>query len=386
MDHSGHAVAVRRRKLSLWLSMVACMGLGGLLLFAALSIFVTAIALRHAIGIVMAEGVTVELLSASFLALCSLYLGIRCMSCLYQPPALPQGVLLHQHVAPSLHALIARVGKHFGHFPISAVLMTGGMNAAVVQRPRWGLIGPMQTYLLLGVPLTHSVSDRLLAGILAHEFAHLTRQRRGLDAWACHLRAWWFRVLDCTVECLPDRAGRWLDQASASSLQQALRLARLEEIEADDVAARVAGRRLIAEVLVEVAIKERFLADDYWPKVMGQCARMPRPSIRPYREMALGMTAGFRRVSSCVSLEKGLDAVGGSQTDGLCDFHLPLPERLLRLGVTAVNLPGGEPSVAEKHLVAILPSLSHALDRNWWACTRRQWRKHYRSSRQLAVG
>ncbi len=366
--------------------MMACLGLGLVALFAALCLGIGVAASQNAIGIVLAEGVSLDLLLTAGAAVCAFCIGLFCLVSLYQPSALPQGVLLHRNAVPSLHALIERVGKHFGGYRIDAVLMTDGMNAAVVQRPRWGLLGPMQTYLLLGLPLTHSVSDRQLAGVLAHEFAHLNRQRQGLGAWGCHVRAWWFRVLDRLVESLPDLPGRWLDRVSTPSLHGAMRLARLEEIEADQVAAAVAGRSLIAEVLVEVAIKERFLVDDYWPKVMGQCERMPKPSIRPYREMGLGMAAGFRRASSSLDLDMKADMaiseVGDNPVDGLGDFHPPLHERLYRLGVSDIYLPGGEPSVAETHLTALLPSLSLALDRDWWACARAHWRRHYRSCRK----
>lgn len=348
--------------------LLALSGLGGA------SIVLAAFAVRHGIlAIVGADPAKGLLLSMCALVL--LLIGVRCLHWLRAPAPPPRGVLLPYEAAPSLHRFIERVGRHFGFAAFDAVWMTADMNAAVVQRPRWGWIGPMQTHLVLGLPLAHSLSDRQLAGVLAHEFGHLHCQRRGIGAWGCHLRAWWFRVLDRVIEDLPGPLARWLDEASRADLADAMQLARLEEFEADHAAASVAGRNLIGEVLIEVALKERFLIDDYWTKVMAQSAHLPSPSIRPYREMGLGMAAGFRRPEGPGLPEHG---AGFDPEVAAFDPHPPLEARLRRLGLSHVNPVSGEASVAENHLAMLLPALALVFDRAWWADTRRQWRHRYR--------
>ncbi|MGL1834131.1 M48 family metallopeptidase [Rhodocyclaceae bacterium SMB388] len=348
--------------------LLALSGLGGA------SIVLAAFASWHGIhaivGADFAQGVLLTML-----ALVMLFIGATCGHWLRAPAPPPRGVLLPYDAAPSLHRFIERVGRHFGFPAFDAVWMTGDMNATVVQRPRWGWVGPMQTHLLLGLPLAHSLSDRQLAGVLAHEFGHLHRQRCGIGAWGCHLRAWWFRALDRIIEDLPGPLACWLDQASTANLADAMRLARLEEFEADHAAASVAGRHLIGEVLIEVALKERFLIDDYWTKVMAQSAHLPSPSIRPYREMGLGMAAGFRRPEDG-SLPQ--HAAGFDPDVAAFDPHPPLEARLKRLGLSHVNPVAGEASVADNHLAMLLPTLALVFDRAWWADTRRQWRHRYR--------
>jgi Zn-dependent protease with chaperone function len=221
--------------------------------------------------------------------------------------------------------------------------------------------------------LAHSVSERQLGAILAHEFGHLVCQRRALAAWACHVRAWWFRAVDNSIERFP-RLGALLDRLTLDDVMQAQALSRVEEFEADRVAAEAVGAPLLAQTLLEVAARERFLRCDYWVKVMAQCAELPRPSVRPYRDMGLGMVAGFLpsdQRGGCLG-----DDCGGE--DGL---HPTLIERLGALREMPALETLVEDSVAERHLGPILPRLAGALDRAWWSVTRGEWRQVYRRSR-----
>lgn len=308
--------------------------------------------------------------------LCLFYGGTRVFVWLYVPECLPDGVALPHGSETSLRLLITRVGRRFGYPDIDFLWITGDMNAAVVQRPQWGLFGPVRTHLLLGLPLLHSVSTRQLAAILAHEFGHLVLQRQGLDAWSCHARAWWFRVVDRVVDEVPFFSA-FIDRLSRRAVIDALRLAHLEEFEADDAAARVAGARLVSEALIEVALKERFLADDYWSMIMAQSALRPTPSIRPYREMGHGMLAGFRRPET-VGMACACEMFGGD--DAVTNMHPSLSDRLLALGAIRVRgCVDDERSAADVHLGArARTELARTLDHAWWGAIRQDWRTLYK--------
>lgn len=318
----------------------------------------------------------IEMAFVALLAgICFFYAGIRVLVWLYAPESLPDGVALSHGSDTSLRLLIARVGRRFDSPAIDFVWITGDMNAAVVQRPQWGLFGPMRTHLLLGLPLMHSVSTRQLAAILAHEFGHLALQRQGLDAWSCHVRAWWFRVVDRVVDEVP-LLSAVIDSLSNRALVDSLRLSHIEEFEADDAAARVAGARLVSEALVEVALKERFIADDYWSKIMAQSALRPTPSMRPYREMGHGMAAGFRRPET-VGMTCSPEIF--DTDDAVISMHPSLSERLLALGAIRVAVCADERSAADAHLGARAQTeLARALDHAWWGAIRRDWRRLYK--------
>jgi len=168
-----------------------------------------------------------------------------------------------------------------------------------------------------------------------------------------------------------------IDSLSNRAVLDALRLAHLEEFEADDAAARVAGARLVSEALVEVALKERFLADDYWSKIMAQSAIRLTPSMRPYREMGHGMAAGFRR-PEIVSMTCAPELFDGD--DAVTSMHPSLSDRLLALGAIRVAVCADEQrSAADTQLgVRARTELAGTLDHAWWRAIRRDWRRLHR--------
>lgn len=377
MAQAASRLTLTRRRLARQLSWQALAGLTRVAAMMLLLMLAALISLAYASDAFLAGHWPVTMAWLSLVA-AMMFAAWRIFCWLMVPIDLPVGICLAADVAPRFHHLIKRVGERFGGIDIDYVWITGDVNAAVLQRPRWGNFGPMETHLLVGLPLAHSVSPKQLAAILAHEFAHLKYQRQGWAGWGCFLRSWWFRTIDGCIDDLPHLAGllNWL---SAGFVQSALQLARLEEFEADRVAARVVGARRVGDALIEVALKERFLSEDYWHKVMAQSIVQPTPTIRPYREMAHGMIAGFRRPA-----DRGISLVAAmGQNPEAFTIHPSLSQRLQALGVQAETLGSDTRSAADHYLSPILPKLSLEFDRAWWMDTRRVWRYCYRRSRRL---
>ncbi len=67
------------------------------------------------------------------------------------PP--PTGLELHRHQVPRLFQLIDKLTKALQAPRFHRILLTDDFNAGVVQRPRLGVLGWQQNYLLLGLPL-----------------------------------------------------------------------------------------------------------------------------------------------------------------------------------------------------------------------------------------
>ncbi len=299
------------------------------------------------------------------MALCA----VRLVGVALHSSPVPGGIRLPRQAAEEFYRVMDGVALRFGIEPVRNVWISSDMNAVVLQRPAWGWIGPIRTHLLIGLPLAHSVSTAQLDAVLAHEFAHLARQRSGIGAQGAHLRAWWARVLDEAFENFP-WAADWLERRANRFYRDMLRLARLEEFEADACAAQVVGASLLGETLVEIGLKARFLEQDYWPTVMAQSAQFPSPSIRPYREMGLGVAAGFLRRESVAEDLSHYDAGGGS-----LPLHPTLHERLRALGAPMRAAAADETSAADAYFAPLLPTLSWAFDRVWWEETREDWQQ-----------
>jgi len=287
----------------------------------------------------------------------------------------PEGVRLTRDNAPSLYRLVDRLAARLDAPRVDVIRICADMNAAVHQRPLHGTWGRMQTTLVIGLPLVHSVSPRQLAAILAHEMGHLSRQRAGWAGWGAHLRAWWHRVCEriasdncVSAQVITRLFSRWAE----SDLLEALRLNHLEEYEADRVAARLVGAKLLGDTLVEVALKAEFIESDYWDKVMSQAEHLPRPSIRPFRDMGMGVAAGFHTLPRAGLLHSLVSA--GSDSF----MHPTLTDRLVALGVAPQAPAPTARTAANFFLRPALSRVSRRLDSLWWRSTRPAWRRYYR--------
>jgi len=209
--------------------------------------------------------------------------------------------------------------------------------------------------------------------VLAHEFAHLGVQRRGLGKYGALLRAWWLRALDKTGEVFP-MLGTLADRILKRIYTNMARLSRIEEFEADARAAQIVDADLLGETLIEVSLKEHFLFQDYWPRVLAQSRVRAKPLVRPFRDLSLGMSAGFFRDAS----EHGLLGPQASHP-----LHPTPHERLSALHVkphVAAAAAASAPSAAHRYLSPLLLTLAWVFDRAWWQDARPDWQLTYRDA------
>lgn len=364
-----------RPRLATRLGVVASVGLVTVAALVLLAVGITVLALAHSWRS-LNDGAPLATLASSLIAVLAACVGARLAAVLFVPPPAPQGVRLLRDAAPDFYQLIDRIAAHLGADRIDRVWITHDINATVLQRARFGCVGRIDTHLMLGLSLVHSVSRSQLAAVLAHEFAHLAVQRKGVGKLGAHVRAWWLRVLDSACETLPPIESL-ADRSLRRFYRDMLRLSRIEEFEADAMAAQLVGPGLLGETLVEVTLKERFLRRDYWPKVLAQCEVRARPSIRPYREMGLGVEAGFLRPASVRAATDVLLEDGGDET---LPFHPSLHERLRALRVPLRAAAADRPSAARHYFEPLLPTLAWVFDRAWWQDARSGWRQQYRGA------
>jgi hypothetical protein len=110
---------------------------------------------------------------------------------------------------------------------------------------------------------------------------------------------------------------------------------------------------------------------------MAQSRSRPQPSIRPYREMGLGVVAGFRRPRAGADELRQLFDDGASSAN----IHPTLCERLSALRVRPAVSRGERLTAADAYLAPLLPTLAWVFDRAWWQDSQRAWRRTYQLSR-----
>ena len=282
---------------------------------------------------------------------------------LWLPPSEAPGVAVTRGELPALFEVLDRHCAALGIEPLDHVLIGSDMNASVVQLPELGLWGRLRTTLVVGMPLLLSVSPLQFEAILAHELSHLALQRRTAGAWAAQLRAWWHRVLlgiDDNGSVPARMAAVVLSHHASSYLFDAVRLTHLEEFEADQCAAALVGPESLAEALVEVAQKERFMREEYWDAVMTQFeypgAGEP---ILPFRTMAAGLSLGYHRTEMAGNMGELFDHAQS------LELHPRLIERLAALQVGPLSVVTEGPSAADRYLGAVASKLACRLDRAW---------------------
>lgn len=298
------------------------------------------------------------------------------------PP--PDGHALQASEAPALFDLLERLRRRFGTPPIHTVCITGELNAAITQRPNRFCGLPMRNTLVMGLPLALATSPRQFVAVLAHEFGHLRRQRLAFGGLGCYLRALWHQVLEnmeATTSPLQPLFARITEIETPLYCAESLVLSHLDELEADACAAEVVGAKRLGEALAEIALKHRFLADDYWAKVYAQANHSERPSMLPYRHMAAALRAGFDREAFADWFDSLSDV---SNDESRLSTHPSLRERVQALGLDEPVESHAQGSAARRFLGESVARLASDLDQQWWQGQQRSWRKrHWEVTRAL---
>ena len=169
----------------------------------------------------------------------------------------PQGLELQRAQAPTLFGTLDGMrrcmhGPRFHH-----VLVTDEVNAAVVQRPLFGLFGFPRNYLIIGLPLLEAFTPDEALAVVAHEYGHLAGSHSRFGAFIYRLRLTWATIHGVTQQ--------WQGWASWP-LQKLVAwyapyfnaytfvLARANEFQADGASAELVGAAVAASALKRVNI------------------------------------------------------------------------------------------------------------------------------------
>ena len=212
------------------------------------------------------------------------------------PP--PEGRQITRTEAPPLHAWLDELSAALHSAPFHEVLATPACNASVVQVPRLGVFGWPRNYLLLGLPLMEQLSPEEFRAVLAHEFAHLSREHGRFSRWIYRVRLTWEKIFEEMSR--PARAGisfrpliiKFVDWYWPRFNAHAFVLSRLNEYEADAIAARTAGAPHLASALQRLALHSRHLGETVWPEIWKAADLQAQPPEGVFTRLREAMRAG----------------------------------------------------------------------------------------------
>lgn len=287
----------------------------------------------------------------------------------------PEGTVLQARDAPDLFGLIEQLRQRLDAPPFHRVLITDDLNAGVVQVPRLGVLGLYRNYLLIGLPLMKTISVEQFKAVLAHEFGHLAGGDGRTSNWIYHQRIRWMRLAatlgtrDRTVNFLFKPFLKWYAPYFNA---HAFPLARVNEYQADAVAARLTSPRAMAEALTGIDVTRSYLDKHFWPRLYQQADDLPEPALMPYTSMGVQVAVGFDGFSTSTCLEQVL-AVQST----LDDTHPALAERLKALGETPHLAAPAMGQAADQLLGPALAGLAESFDRRWREAVLPSWQQRH---------
>lgn len=200
-----------------------------------------------------------------------------------------QGIILNRKEVPGIYEKVEEIRKKVGGPSVDEIVLVPDFNAAIVQRPRLGLLGWHKNYLLLGMELLQTLPYDQFRAVLAHEMGHLSGNHGKLTCWIYGARSSWVQLLqqlqaDQSFATLLFR--RFFSWFVPYFDAYTFVLARKQEYEADRFALLVEGAEAAARALINSRVKSSYTALRYWPALFKLAGASPTPPNGAYTSIA----------------------------------------------------------------------------------------------------
>ncbi|HLL84736.1 MAG TPA: M48 family metalloprotease, partial [Longimicrobium sp.] len=264
------------------------------------------------------------------------------------------------------------------------MFLTAELNASVMERPRFGMVGWTQRYLMLGLPLLYATPEDEVRATLAHEFAHLSRQHSRSRRMVARAEATWQTLVAGFTHSFRWASFlfvpffRWYTPRLEARAQEA---SRGHEFESDHLAARVSGVPVAARSLLRITVWTARLERVVWPSVFRNSLERPEPAADDYLRVLEAMSEPLGRAE----LEREVRAALRDRTLD-SHSHPSLADRLEALGANAAEAEralAAAPGVtgAAAFLGAAAPSLAAEVGAAWAELAEPQWRQCHTDAR-----
>lgn len=305
--------------------------------------------------------------------LAAIWTFLRALWVKFDPPT---GYVLERVDYPELFREIDYLTSELDALKIHQVIIENNLNAAVVQHPRFGLVGGQQNTLILGLQLLLALSPEEMRSVLAHEFGHLSGNHSRFSGWIYRVRITWERVrssFDNSNSYGARLMRRFFNWYAPTFAAYSFALARNNEYEADRIAAELTSPQTAAKALVNVHTKAPYIEKEYWGVYFRSADNQPLPPSPPFE----GLADFLKR--SPISRETLLSLVEENMMveTHYADTHPALKDRLGNLTDSTVLPETFDANAAEAWLGKRYSEILRHFDKTWLDNNMERWKERY---------
>ena len=341
----------------------------------ALAILILAVALSSTVSLHFRFGTALQFLMGGTLLLTTL-------RALWLPLDPPEGVKLQPKDAPALFEALERIRRKIKGPPIDCVQIDGSFNASITQLPRFGLLGGTTNYLTIGLPILMALDKARFLAVMSHEYGHLRGGHGRFSAWIYRTRLSWTKLehgLGDSANIVTAATQAFLRWYFPRFMAKTFAMARQDEYEADRIAGKLLGREVAGAALTEIAIKGRWLQDEFWPQHWSAALHSFSP-VGPFAAMRTLLTKSVNLDYAKEALRQSL-----SEISDVVDTHPVLRDRLEALDVLHAGrqLPYLSSGAALELLGAGAGKWVAHFDREWIRDNAVDWKQHHNYLRRV---
>lgn len=294
----------------------------------------------------------------------------------------PTGLYVKRKDLPGLYAFVDELSSKLRAPRFHQILLMDDFNAGVIQRPRLGLLGWQQNYLIIGLPLMLALTTEQFRAVLAHELGHLSGNHSRFGGWIYRQRLTWYRIAEGLGEGGNETSWfifkRFLKWYVPFFNAYSFVLARMDEYEADRCAVELTGAKNVAEALINAEIKARFLENSFFSNIYKQVETEIETPKLVFTEMKAAFLKEIPSTESSLYLTQ---ALAGKTNNG--DTHPCLSDRLNALqclpkNQEEISLPATmKVSAAREVLGTALDKFIEHFNQIWYDRMATPWRQKY---------
>ena len=288
----------------------------------------------------------------------------------------PTGYELKRDQFPELFDEIDSLTRSLKSLKIHQVFIENDLNAAVVQHPRFGVLGGQRNVLFLGLQMLLALSPEEMRAVLAHEFGHLSGNHSRFRGWIYRVRTSWLRVMTAFRHSNSFGARmmrRFFNWYAPTFEAYSFALARADEYEADRMAAQLTSPETAAKALINSHTKAPYIEQEFWDAYIRKADDMPEPPTLPFEGLAEFLK------HSPMTREKLLELIqrGMQEETHYADTHPSLKERVNSLIDLPVIPDVFDTNAAEAWLGEKYQDVLTHFDKQWLDHNAERWKGRF---------